>query len=111
MTAHPVSLTLSHKDGTEETVNAALLVVACDPRKLDRVCDYTDKERSVFKDLVNYTFHTTLIRVSVPKQGSPFGVILDPEAIEKMSGRLCGFRNETAKQFSLTPRIRCRRIL
>jgi NAD(P)-binding Rossmann-like domain len=89
---------------TALVVPADLLVVACDPRNLNGVCDYSADEAAVFSRLQNYTFHTTVVKVPVPTDPSKlpkFGVILKPEAIDTMLGDVSGFRNETAKQFSL----------
>lgn len=102
--ASPISLTISVPGETMLEVPADLLVVACDPRKLEGVCTYTTEEKAVFSRLQNYTFHTTVVKVPVPtdkKRQPKFGVILKPDAIDHMLGDVSGFRNETAKQFSL----------
>lgn len=101
MTTAPVTLSVSVKGQTDKVVQADFLIVACDPRKLDKICDYTPQEKAVFSELVNYTFHTTLVRVPVPSKDVRYGVILSPAAIDAMSGQVAGFRNESAKQFSL----------
>lgn len=77
-----------------------LLVVACDPRNLEGVCDYNNNERVLFDQLQNFTFHTTLIKVPLTKP-QEHGVIFAPYALEKMQGSVYGFRNESAKKFGL----------
>lgn len=102
--AGPIKLTLSIPGETALVVSADLLVVACDPRRLNGICDYTADEKAVFSRLQNFTFHTTVVKVPVPKDPSKrpkFGVFLKPDAIDRMAGDVSGFRNETAKQFSL----------
>ncbi|WP_297769238.1 NAD(P)/FAD-dependent oxidoreductase [uncultured Roseovarius sp.] len=78
-----------------------MLVIACEPRNLIGVCDYTPAELDVFGKLTNFTFHTTLVRVKVPSPAPQYGIILAPTEIGEMSGQVSGYRNETAKQFSL----------
>jgi len=103
-TSAPVQLTVEKKNSSPETIACDLLVVACDPRGLEDVCKFTDNEKAVFDSLINYTFHTTVVKVPVPTDPDSmpeYGIILKPEAIDKMSGAVSGYRNETAKQFSL----------
>ena len=102
--ASKLRLTLSVEGQTVIVDPCDLLVVACDPRGLTDVCTFTPSELAVFDGLQNYTFHTTLVRVPVPTDAArkpKFGVILKPDAIDRMEGNVSGFRNETAKQFSL----------
>ncbi|MEM1324803.1 MAG: NAD(P)-binding protein [Bacteroidota bacterium] len=107
------SITIAYQNdvGAGYEKNYELLVVACDPRNLTKVCDYDDIELKIFSQLKNFTFHTTLVRVPVPKstqkqkqKSNPIpahGVIFSPFQLEKMSGRVYGFRNESAKTFGL----------
>lgn len=97
----PVSLTVSRNGGTPTTETCDLLVVACEPRNLIGICDYTPAELDLFSKFKNYTFHTTLVKVQVPATPPRFGIILSPQEIENMAGHVSGYRNETAKQFSL----------
>ncbi|MDT8325840.1 MAG: FAD-dependent oxidoreductase [Roseovarius sp.] len=85
------------------TKTCDLLVVACDPRTLAKTCQitYSAAEQAVFDSLQNFTFHTTLVKVTVPATKPTFGIILKPQAVEDMCGHVSGYRNETAKQFSL----------
>ena len=102
--ASPIRLTLSVPGETALVVPADLLVIACEPRNLIGICDYTTEEMAVFSRLQNYTFHTTVVKVQVPVDPArrpKFGVILKPAAIDEMAGDISGFRNESAKQFSL----------
>ena len=101
--ASPIRLTLSVPGQTALIVTADLLVIACEPRNLLGICNYTAEERAVFRRLQNYTFHTTVVKVPVPTDAAKrqFGVILKPDAIDHMAGNVSGFRNESAKQFSL----------
>ncbi|HEY5707452.1 MAG TPA: hypothetical protein VIS96_17980 [Terrimicrobiaceae bacterium] len=78
-----------------------LLVVACDPRNLYGICDYTTTERGIFDKLKNFTFHTSLPKVNVPKLAQKHAVIFAPNPLEAMAGNVYGFRNESAKQFGL----------
>jgi len=103
-TSTPVQLTVAIDGGAPEDILCDLLVVACDPRGLEKVCKFTANETEVFDSLVNYTFHTTVVKVPVPTDPAlipAYGIILKPEAIDKMAGTVSGYRNETAKQFSL----------
>lgn len=77
-----------------------LIVIACDPRNLEGICDYNSNELNLFRKLQNFTFHTTLIQVPlIQKQGH--GVIFAPYVLDKMQGSVYGFRNESAKRFGL----------
>lgn len=103
-TSAPVTLTVEIDGGTPEVIPCDLLVVACDPRRLEDVCEFTENETAVFDSLINYTFHTTVVKVPVPTDPASmpaYGIILKPEAIDNMAGNVSGYRNETAKQFSL----------
>jgi hypothetical protein len=79
-----------------------LLVVACDPRNLFGVCDYRPDERAVFTKLRNFTFHTSLLKVKW-EPGVPLAhaVVFAPEPLDRMEGKIYGFRNESAKEFGL----------
>ena len=81
-------------------IEPALLVVACDPRALQGIMDYTNKERAIFAALQNFTFFTTCVRV-LPARKQDRVVILDPEICSQMEGIVHGYRNETAKQWGL----------
>ena len=97
----PVTLTVSIDGAAPVTKTCDLLVVACEPRNLSGICDYTAAENAVFDQLTNFTFHTTLVRVKVPNPAPKYGIILAPTEITAMAGHVSGYRNETAKQFSL----------
>jgi hypothetical protein len=88
--------------GDQSTVkmDCELLVVACDPRNLYNICDYTPTESGIFDKLENFTFHTTLLKVKVPGP-QDHAVIFAPNSLEEMVGNVYGFRNESAKQFGL----------
>src|SRR5215472_10205036 len=79
----------------------ALLVIACDPRALIGICDYTGEEIEILKQLSNYTFHTTLMKVKVPPKPQEHAVVFAPSLLEAMDGSAYAYRNESAKQFSL----------
>ena len=81
-------------------VEPGLLVVACDPRNLVGILDYTEKELTLLNELENFTFYTTCLKV-YPKAEQNRVIILDPALIESMSGLVHGYRNETAKQWGL----------
>src|ERR1044071_297090 len=81
-------------------IEPVLLVIACDPRALHGVMDYTNKERAIFAALQNFTFFTTCVRVR-PARRQDRVVILDPEICSQMEGIVHGYRNETAKQWGL----------
>ena len=98
----PVRVTYTVGDKTQP-IQCELLVVACDPRaRLGSVMTSTPQETEAFSDLTDFTFHTTIVTAKVPKDRPPrYGAVLDPDAVEAMDGRVCGFRNESAKQHSL----------
>jgi hypothetical protein len=79
----------------------ALLVIACDPRNLIGICDYSEAEIESFKEFSDFTFHTTLIEVKVPTTAQSHAVIFAPSPLQAMKGMIYGFRNESAKQFGL----------
>ncbi len=84
------------------TKEFALLIIACDPRNLIGICDYSPEEIAIFNELVNFTFHTTLLKVKVNrKTWLQHGVIFAPGPLEGLNGSVYGFRNESAKQFDL----------
>ncbi len=100
----PTKVTYSVDGGKSVEADCDLLVVACDPRGLSDIGNFSSEEKAIFDDLKNYTFHTTLVKVPVPSDAADkvkFGVILKPEAIDHMDGTVSGYRNESAKQFSL----------
>src|SRR5882757_987738 len=86
--------------GTGVTVNPTLLVIACDPRALEPVMDYTPQERVLLNSLRNFTFYTTCLRV-YPRKTQDRVVILDPDIVETQTGLVQGYRNETAKRWGL----------
>jgi len=77
-----------------------LMVVACDPRNLEKVCNFDRPELDIFSRLQNFTFHTTLMIVPCLKE-QKHGVVFAPYSLEKMQGAVYGFRNESAKKFGL----------
>jgi hypothetical protein len=84
------------------TKEFALLVIACDPRNLIGICDYSADDIATFGQLVNFTFHTTLVKVKVnAATWQPHGVIFAPSRLDLMNGSVYAFRNESAKQFGL----------
>jgi hypothetical protein len=79
------------------------MVIACDPRNLEKVCNFDETELDIFRRIQNFTFHTTLLKVKVPSDNKPQnGVIFSPNALESMLGRVYGFRNESAKTFGIS---------
>jgi NAD(P)-binding Rossmann-like domain len=99
--AAAIKLTYTLRD-TPITKEFALLIIACDPRNLINICDYSPEEIAIFNELVNFTFHTTLLKVKVnPKTWRQHGVIFAPGPLDLMDGSVYGFRNESAKQFTL----------
>lgn len=101
-TGTPVALSYKTNTGATIDEDVALLVIACDPRNLIGVCDYSPEDLEIFGELANFTFHTTLMEVdaaAAPKQAH--GVIFAPQPLDQMDGSVYGFRNETAKQFGL----------
>jgi hypothetical protein len=78
----------------------ALLIIACDPRNLTNICDYTPAELDIFAKLIDFTFHTSLLKVKVSAT-QPHAVHFAPHTLEQMAGDVYAFRNESAKQFGL----------
>lgn len=104
--AAAITLNLTGPDKHKTTAEADFLIVACDPTSLPM--DRTPEENRVFTALTNFTFHTFALRVKVPtgkvgQEDKPiFGVVLRPPMSDaEMDGRIYGFRNETAKQYTL----------
>ena len=95
----PVSITYKVGNVTKTYNDVELLVVACDPRNLIPVCNYTPAERYVFDRLSNFTYHTTLLRVKRNNVRSDYGVIFSADAMDRMNGQVYVFRNETVKTF------------
>lgn len=99
----PVKITYSDQTGTITTADYDLLIVACDPRGLPLAL--TDDEQTVFDAMTNFTFHTYALKVKVPAAAADkpeYGIILKPPGdLPDMDGKVYGFRNETAKQFTL----------
>ncbi|WP_264032358.1 NAD(P)-binding protein [Cellulosimicrobium sp. SH8] len=87
-------------DGKRVVVNPDLLVIACDPRGLEPVMDFTPQEKPLLDALRNFTFYTTCLRV-YPRTTQDRVVILAPDVVESQSGLVQGYRNETAKQWGL----------
>ncbi|MDH3796400.1 MAG: hypothetical protein OER83_05970 [Flavobacteriaceae bacterium] len=57
---------ISHSANTTKVAkDYELMVVACDPRNLEQVCDFDRFELSIFSKLQNFTFHNTLMTVPV----------------------------------------------
>jgi hypothetical protein len=101
VTAEVESMELVYRTGGNHVVvNPALLVIACDPRELETVMDYTREERALLNSLRNFTFYTTCLRVS-PRRAQDRVVILAPDIVESQTGLVQGYRNETAKQWGL----------
>lgn len=98
-----VSMDVTWSDGTHETLQPDHLFVACDPTGLPMT--RTAEEDAVFTALKHFYFRTYVLKVKVPiKSGFPsaYGVILRPPgSLSDMDGRVYGFRNETAKQYTL----------
>ncbi|MDJ0697243.1 FAD/NAD(P)-binding protein [Mastigocoleus sp. MO_188.B34] len=101
---HPIRLEYTIK-GNEKSIiekGCELLVIACDPRNLYTICDYTAEERAIFDKLRNFTFHTSLLKVKV-NSSSPktktYSVIFAPKPLQDMNGSVYAYRNESAKQF------------
>ena len=85
----------------EYTVQLDYLVIACEPNALCDRCDYSPLEKTIFGKFENFTFHTTLLKVKVNKENpAHYGVIFAPSILETMSGKVYGYRNETAKALS-----------
>jgi len=82
-----------------QTEECDYLVIACDPSFLVGICDYSDFEKSLFQKFVNFTFHTTLLKVEVnAEKQADHGVIFAPSILNGMVGGVYGYRNETAKK-------------
>jgi NAD(P)-binding Rossmann-like domain len=98
----PISLQYRIKGENEAILekNCELLVVACDPRNLQNICDYTPTELDIFGKLINFTFHTSLLKVKVPSPQT-HAVHFAPHSLETMAGDVYAYRNESAKQFGL----------
>lgn len=88
----------SYSGGGKRTKDYDLLIVACDPRALAPVLNYSSDELAVFNKFQNCHIHTTCVTIkrSVPVD---YGVIFSPPKNEAMDGDIYAFRNETAKQF------------
>ncbi|MBN4001836.1 FAD/NAD(P)-binding protein [Nostoc sp. LPT] len=101
---NPVRLEYTINGNGESIIekNCELLVIACDPRNLSKICDYTPEERTIFDKLRNFTFHTSLLKVEVNNSSSQtktYPVIFGPKLLEEMNGTVYAYRNESAKQF------------
>ncbi len=101
---NPVRLEYTIKGNSESIIEKGceLLVIACDPRNLYNICDYTPEERTIFDKLRNFTFHTSLLKVklnSLSPQTKTYPVIFAPKILEEMNGSVYAYRNESAKQF------------
>lgn len=99
-----IGLKYTIKDKSESIIkkDCELLIIACEPRKLYGICDYTPKERAIFDKLRNFTFHTSLLKVEVKStsaQTNEYAVMFAPKVLEEMNGSVYAFRNESAKQF------------
>ena len=99
-----ISLEYTIKGKSESIIkkDCELLVIACEPRNLYGICDYTSKERAIFDKLRNFTFHTSLLKVEVKSssaQTNKYAVMFAPTILEEMNGSVYAFRNESAKQF------------
>lgn len=101
---NPVSIEYKIKDQGESIIRKGyeLLVIACEPRNLYNICDYTSEERAIFEKLKNYTFRTSLLKIKIDNtsaQENEYAVMFAPSILEKMDGSVYAFRNESAKQF------------
>jgi len=100
---NPVHLEYTIKGNSEPIKkDCELLVIACEPRNLYDICDYTSQERAIFDKLRNFTFHTSLLKVKVNSsspQTKTYPVIFAPKLLEEMNGSVYAYRNESAKQF------------
>ena len=106
--ANKTTIKLTYTEGAADVLIAkefALLVIACDPRCLIGICDYTDDEIAIFNELVNFTFHTTLLKVKVdlakPQQ---HGVIFAPTPLDRLDGSVYGFRTNLPRNSASKPR-------
>ncbi|MGA9866547.1 MAG: NAD(P)-binding protein [Acetobacteraceae bacterium] len=99
--ANATTISLTYTVGDSPTTKKfALLIIACDPRNLIGICDYSAEEIATFDELVNFTFHTTLMKVKVnAATWIQHGVIFAPGPLDLMDGSVYGFRNESVKQF------------
>ncbi|MCL6751906.1 RICIN domain-containing protein [Nostoc sp. CCCryo 231-06] len=102
--SHSNSVKLEYRiKGKNEAIikkDCELLIVACDPRNLSKICDYTPTELGIFGKLINFTFHTSLLQVEV-KSPQKHAVIFAPHSLDVMDGSVYAFRNESAKQFGI----------
>lgn len=91
--ANPTAISLTYTvDDSPTTKEFALLIIACDPRNLIGICDYSAEEIA--------TFHTTLMKVKVnAATWIQHGVVFAPGPLDLMDGSVYGFRNESVKQF------------
>jgi hypothetical protein len=96
----PVKLTYKVEGKTVQK-DYALLVIACDPRALTGICDYTEDEKRILEQFYNYTFHTTLVKVNVPTEAQEHAVVFAPSLLDAMDGSVYAYRNESAKRFGL----------
>jgi hypothetical protein len=106
--AQPVKVTYTRQSGSATTIGCDLLVVACDPSsllfarsELPVVMPPTRAEFEIFAAQKNFIIQTTLLSVPAPRGGSAYGVILDAATVRQMNGDVAGFRNESAKQYTL----------
>ena len=93
-----IEIEFSVDEGAKQYLNADFLIVACDPRNLTDKAHYTPRETGLFDRMVNFTFHTTLLKVK-RKTKPDHGVIFAPSRLEEMRGWIYGYRNETGKAF------------
>lgn len=95
-----VQISYSIGGGARQKLGADFLIVACDPRGLFGIANYTAYETDLFKRLVNFTFHTTLLKI---KRGTKpdHGVLFAPSRLEEMRGWIYGYRNETGKTYGM----------
>eukprot|EP01103_Thecamoeba_quadrilineata_P019665 TRINITY_DN8067_c0_g1_i1.p1 TRINITY_DN8067_c0_g1~~TRINITY_DN8067_c0_g1_i1.p1 ORF type:complete len:536 (-),score=76.98 TRINITY_DN8067_c0_g1_i1:209-1816(-) len=73
------------------------LVIACDPRCLLGIADYTDEEKKIFNALDAFEFHTAvnkLDNVPIPSNVEPFALQFDIKSLKKMDGDIYALRNE-----------------
>lgn len=108
----PIEITY-RQDGVNVELTCDLLVAACDPRPLlglaglpqpPLVMRPTPDEKRIFGALTDFVFQTTLLTVDVPPDDVDqpiYGAILDPARVSEMRGDVSGFRNESAKQYTL----------
>jgi hypothetical protein len=100
----PTPISLKYSVGGKTTQkDYALLVIACEPRSLVGICDYTSEELATFQQFHNYTFHTTLMKVKTPSQAQDHAVVFAPASLDRMDGSVYAYRNESAKKFGLKP--------